>query len=51
MIGKTTQIILNKEVDDIIKIVKFLEASCLLIKTIGNETEEQKRWICWDVIR
>ena len=42
-----TLIILNKEMEDIMKIVKFLEESGLLIKgvceTIQNESKEQKR--------
>ena len=45
--GVTPLIILNKEINDIMKIVKSLEESGLLIKgvseTIKNETEEQKR--------
>ena len=44
--GVTTLIILNKEINDIMKIVKSLEESGLLIKgvskTIKNEAEEQK---------
>ena len=45
--GMITLIILNKEMEDIMKIVKFLEESGLLIKgvceTIQNESKEQKR--------
>ena len=44
--GTTTLIILNEEMNDIIKTVKFLEESGLLIKfvnkTIKNEAKEQK---------
>ena len=45
-LGTTTLIISNEEVNDIMKIVKFLEESGLLIKgvseTIQNEAREQK---------
>ena len=41
----TTLIISNNEIEDIIKIVKFLEYSCLLLKgvteTVQNEIKEQ----------
>ena len=44
--GFTTLIISNEEVNDIMKIVKFLEESGLLIEgvseTIKNEAKEQK---------
>ena len=44
--GVTTLIILNEEINDIIKVVKSLEESGWLIKdvskTIKNEAEEQK---------
>ena len=44
--GMTTLIISNEEINDIIKIVKSLEESSLLIKgvseTIKNEVKEQK---------
>ena len=44
--GMTTWIIFNEEMNDIIKIVKSLKESCLLIKavseTVQNETKEQK---------
>ena len=44
--GTTTLIISNKEMEDIIQIVKSLEDSGLLtkgvIKTIKNEAKEQK---------
>ena len=44
--GVTTLIISNEEMNDIMKIVKFLEESGLLIKGVGetikNETKEQK---------
>ena len=43
---RTTLIILNEEINDIMKIVKSLEESGLLVKcvskTIKNETKEQK---------
>ena len=43
----TTQIISNNEMEDIIKIIKYLENSGLLIegvtKTVRNEVREQKR--------
>ena len=42
----TTLIILNDEIEDMIKIVKSLEDSCLLLKgvtgTVQNEVKEQK---------
>ena len=42
----TTLIISNNEIEDIIKIVKSLEDSCLLVKgiteTLQNEVKEQK---------
>ena len=45
-LGATTLIILNEKIDDIMKIVKSLEDSGLLIKgvseTIKNEAKEQK---------
>ena len=45
--GTTTLIISNEEMNDNMKIVKSLEESCLLIKsvseTINNEAKEQKR--------
>ena len=44
--GKTTLIISNKEMNDIIKIVQALEDSNILLKgvtaTVKNETKEQK---------
>ena len=44
--GHTTLIISNKDVEDLIKIVKFLEDSGLLLKvvteSVQNETKEQK---------
>ena len=44
--GVTTLIISNEEMNDIMKIVKLLEESCLLIKSvwqiIKKETKEQK---------
>ena len=46
--GFTTLIISNEEMNDIMKIVKSLEESRLLIKgvfeTIKNELKEQKGW-------
>ena len=47
----TTSIFSNKEMDDIMKIIKSLEKSALLIKgvrdTIKNETKEkQGRFFC-----
>ena len=51
----TTLIILNEEMNDIMKIVKFLEKSSVLIKgtteTIKNEAKDQKRGISQYVIR
>ena len=45
--GMTTLIISNDEMDDILKIVKFLENSGLLLKglseTIQHEAKEQRR--------
>ena len=45
-LGMTTLIISNKEIDDIMKIAKYLQESGLLIKDfskiIKNEAEEQK---------
>ena len=47
--GNTTLIILNNEIEDIIKIVKSLEDSGLLLngvtETVQNEVKEQKRSI------
>ena len=44
--GTTTLLILNEELNDIMKIIKSLEEFCLLIKsfrkTIKNEAKEQK---------
>ena len=44
--GNTALIISNQEMNDIMKIVKSLEKSCLLIKdvseTIKNEPKEEK---------
>ena len=46
LVNRTTLIILNEEMNDIMKIVKSLEESGLLIKgvseTIKNEAKEQK---------
>ena len=45
--GNTTLIISNEKMNDIMKIIKSLEESALLIKgvseTIKNKTKEQKR--------
>ena len=53
--GATALIILNKEIDDIMKIVKSLKKLILLIKsiseTIKNETKIIKRRISWYGIR
>ena len=53
--GTTTLIISDDKMNDIIKIVKSLEESGLLIKrvseTIKNKAKEKKRRICWNVIR
>ena len=44
--GNATLILSNNEMEDIIKIVKYLEDSCLLLKgvteTVQNEVKEQK---------
>ena len=49
--GVTILIISNEETNDIMKIVKSLEESGLLIKgvreTIWNEAKEQKVWFLW----
>ena len=51
MFGTTTLIILNEEMNNIMKIVKSLEESRSLIKdfsqTIKNEAKEQKRAFLW----
>ena len=51
----TTLIILNKEIDDIIKIIKSREEAGLVIKGISettkHEVKEQKKWISWHIIR
>ena len=53
--NKTTLIISNHEMEDIIKIVKSLEDSGLLLKgvseTVQNEAKEQKKRISYHVIR
>ena len=45
--GKTALIISNEEMNDILKVIKSLEESNLLIKDVSqaikNETKEQKR--------
>ena len=46
--------ILNEEMNDILKIVKFLEESSLLIKCISETLKKSKiikRWNSWYVIR
>ena len=44
--GNTTLIISNNEIEDLVKIVKSVEDSCLLLKgvsqTVQNEVKEQK---------
>ena len=47
----TALVISNEEVDDVMKIVKFVEESGLLIKGVGkaNENETKKSWIFWHV--
>ena len=44
----TTLMILNEEMNNVMKIIKFLEESGLLIKrvtkTIKNEAKEEKGW-------
>ena len=49
-LGNTTLIISNNEIEDIIKIIKSLEDSGLLLKgvseTVQNEAREQKKRIC-----
>ena len=51
----TTKLIFNKKTNDIMKIVKSLDKSGLLIKgvseTIKNEAKEQKKGISQYVIR
>ena len=51
----TTLIIPNEEVNDIMKIIKYLEEADLLIKgvskAIEDETKEKKRWTSRHVIR
>ena len=53
--GKTALIISNEEMEDIMRIVKSIEESGLLIKgiseTIKNEAKEQKEGISFNVIR
>ena len=53
--GTPTLIISNKEMGDIMNVVKSLEESGLSIKctkeTIENETKKLKRWISWHAIR
>ena len=53
--GNTTLIISNEEMNDIMRIVKSLEESGLLIKDVSkpikNEAEEQKKRISRNVIR
>ena len=43
--GMTTLIILNREIEEIMKIVKFLEESGLLTKSVSETIEnEAKEW-------
>ena len=50
--GVTTVIISNEEMDDIIKIVKFLEEFIFLIKVVSETIQNGvKRWISQHVIR
>ena len=42
--GTTTLIISNKETNDIMKIVKFLEESSLLIKGVSKTIEYEAKW-------
>ena len=53
--GTTSLIISNEEMEDIMKIVKSLEKSRILIKqiseTIKNEAKEQKKRISFNVMR
>ena len=52
--GNTALIISNEEMNDIMKIIKSLEDSVLLIKgvseTTENEAKEKKRRISWNII-
>ena len=54
-LSMTTLIISNEKISDIMKTVKFLEESGLLIKgvsdTIKNEAKEKKRWFSQYVVR
>ena len=54
-LSMTTLIISNEKMSDIMKTVKFLEQSGLLIKgvsdTIKNEAKEKKRWFSQYVVR
>ena len=53
--GMRKLIISNEKMSDIMKTVKFLEESGLLIKgvsdTIKNEAKEKKRWFSQYVVR
>ena len=42
--GTTTLIISNKETNDIMKIIKFLEESSLLIKGVSKAIEYEAKW-------
>ena len=54
-LSMTTLIISNEKISDIMKTVRFLEESGLLIKgvsdTIKNEAKEKKRWFSQYVVR
>ena len=53
--GATTLLISNEEMNDVMKMIKSLEGSCLLRKgvseAIKNEAKEKKKRISQDVIR
>ena len=40
--GHTTLIISNDDMQDLLKIIKSLEDSCIEVKTVKNEVKEQK---------
>ena len=50
-----TLIILNKEMEDIMKMIKSLVESGLSIKRVSktnkNKTKVKEKWISWHVIR
>ena len=49
--GITISIILNQEMNDTMKLVKSLEESCLLIKSVRENKQKTKRRISRNVIR